>query len=132
MHVFHYCAEMLKGKDIFTTCTDDQLLANNTVSGSVYNDFDNDPLLLLDIDCSENESEQAGPSRTPMETDIVSQEKVDQMFLRADEEDENRWIFDHELFDNTSDTGSRTYLRKVNTLVQTWDDIELLNEDIYR
>lgn len=131
MQVFHYCAEVLKDRNIFVTCTDKQLRerqVDRESGGAKYNDFDNDPLQLLNDSCgSLSESEQE-----IVNEECVGQQELDKIFLKADEEDEDRWVFEHPLFDNSSVKTSTPYKNKVLALVNEWDSLDVFDDHIYR
>ena len=130
MEVFHYCAEQLKDWDIFETCSDDNIKETRPETGAVYNDFENDPFDILmsdESDLSSNEETyeaDGGPK--------ISQKNMDTLFLRADDDDESRWSFTHELFDSFSEVSSECYRQKVFRALKIWDDLEIYNDHIER
>ena len=107
------------------------------ILGSVYNDFDNDPLRLLDPKDFENFDIIEGTDTVNCSSDIednveVEQSAIDTLFLQADDDELDRWSFDSELFDNTSDKSSCTYMRKVYELINNWDEQDVYDEHVKR
>ena len=131
MQVFHYCAERLRSCDIFETCTDIQLRHNEAEKlGAKYNDFDNDPLDMLDEDEENTHKSKNHGENEIQATESVSQESLDRLFLKADEEDTFRWYFDHALFDTTSSRMSKTFRNKVYEIVSQWDDLDIFDDHL--
>ena len=133
MQVFHYYAERLKNRDIFVTCTDMKLKQNEAKKvGAKYNDFDNDPLTILnEAEVDENQSENDGGDDTS-QTETVSQEGMDRLFLKADDEDQSRWCFEHDIFDDTSSWMYKACKEKVAEPVKQWDDLDIFDDHLFR
>lgn len=128
MKVFHYCASVLTGTPLFETCSDKDLKSGDASNGAIYNDFDNDPTSLLlrddfNISLSDSDSDSEDNDYEEIENEL---EKV---FLRADDEDPDRWIIDHDLFDNESEIDSDEYKRKVKAILsEDWDDLPIFHD----
>lgn len=126
MEIFHYCAEQLKDRDLFVSCTDKALKSQKKrKSGAIFNDFENDPFDLM-LHNDTNESVVTSPTQV-----FVSQDEVDGLFIQADEDDPLRYSIDHELF-STDDIISLDYRQKVFAIVEKWDDMPIYNDHIQR
>jgi len=115
MQVFHYCADVLKEMPLFESCKDVELFrsAHCSGEGSVYNDFDHDPILLLNENSELENEESNDDSQAPCVVAQVDDEDIGRLFLAADNMSYNRWRVKHQLFDLENNVISSIYLKKV-------------------
>ena len=156
MQIFHYCAEILKGTPLFTTCTDEDVRKNTKKKegekgsddeedeGAVYNDFDgmldhlvHDSDLEEDYTCSSQqpvENNEHEVVEEVFEEPSVEEEHVDFYFLASDEADRKRWVKQHALF--SDDKNAFDYKDKVRQLTQmsdkAWSALPISSEDLKR
>ena len=139
MKVFHYCAELLKETPLFESVTDINLYkdANMSNKGSVYNDFDHNPLDFLRSksnyasDIGEDSSEVSAPVTRPS---MVVSSDINTMFLLADDKDHERWNIDHPLFDKTNHPMTAVYMSRVNLILtrEVFESFPINEEMEYR
>ena len=133
MEIFHYCAEILKGTSLFETCRNEELLRRRQ-TGALYNDFDGiSNTLIKDSDFIEEETTENAQASSSISEEIISQCEIDEMFLRADEEDEERWNKDHPLF--TSEPGiqfNKCLQELISMEDEEWDELPIYDDDIKR
>lgn len=129
MEVFHYCAAVLRDRNIFVTCSDQILNAQrNSRSGAIYNDFENDPLEIMSMPSAPTEAHSLSPPVTRIQ---VSENEMDCFFLQADEDDPSRYAIEHEWF-STENTKSRSYRGKVCKIIENWDDMDIYKDNVDR
>ena len=67
---------------------------------------------------------------------LIYSEEVDEVFLKTDEEDPDRYSKDHYLFDAESEPNDKQYLQKVKELIQMnatdWKDLTIFESDLER
>ena len=142
MKVFHYCAEVLGKTPLFESIKDVETYRQGHLSqeGSVYNDFDNDPLdLLLDSDESDGSEDEGDGDLSDSANDdreledLITEVDVDRAYLKADKENNDRWFVDHALFDGESEKDSKEYMQKVHDLLSgDFDELPIYDDMEYR
>jgi len=125
MKVFHYLAVQLKDTPMFECTSATPILENEEEEnmGAVYNDFDNNPMDLLEMEGSFSFSYSQQSNRVPEERNLVAdvpQSAVDSAVLQADKDEYilyEHLAFEHDLVDYTSEKDEKDYFRKVYEIV---------------
>ena len=136
MDVFHYCAEQLKDKDLFTSCSNRDLLAGiQGEEGAVFNHFDTDMSLLLHQD-DFTDFQMDDPPEEIITSDSeqhVDQNEIDHLFLLADENDHSRYEIDSIYFDSETSIDNPSYLHKLFKIMESyWDELDIYADHIKR
>jgi len=134
MQIFHYCAAVLRDVPLFESCSDGLIHkeAYSNQEGSVYNDFDTNPMdLLSDASTDDDIEEEENIVRFKS---TVGDDDIEKVFLAADQEDYERWSVDHSLFDYQNPSQSSVYIEKVYKLLNEgdWDDLPIYDDMEYR
>lgn len=133
MKVFHYLAVQLKDTPMFECTSATPILENEEEEnmGAVYNDFDNNPMDLLEMEGSFSFSYSQQSNRVPEERNLVAdvpQSAVDSAVLQADKDEYilyEHLAFEHDLVDYTSEKDEKDYFRKVYEIVTgEWKQIK--------
>ena len=106
-----------------------------TGQGSIFNDFDHNPMdLLLNEDFMESEEDVDDEERVENVESGIDDQEIERAFLAADDADYERWTVDHELFDSESNVNSYKYMKMVHGLlsVDDWDDLPIYDDMEYR
>ena len=136
MSVFHYVAHQLRDVPLFES---EDVYSNSTSSGAIYNDFDHNPLDLLQgsttqefcfSQCSNDVSHSEAPA--------VPQAAIDHAILEADKNEGilyDHLTFDSSSFDCSSDINDLEYMRKVYLLAtadsEAWKKLSITDETIH-
>lgn len=88
MEVFHYCAAQLVGKDLFESCTNESLAAlykESTYTVSTEKVYANEDFSTFEISSQRSVTEAATDG-------TATQVEVEEYFLRADNDDPDRYV----------------------------------------
>ena len=137
MEVFHYCAEVLKTKPLFESCSNEELFRlkrNEERTGAAYNDYDGLADTLLADSNFETDSSDDDETASDTETDemVFTPEDLDMYYLGVDDANPKRWHKDHSLF-TTDEKQLDPVVRKLLRLSEEdWSKLPINREDLHR